>query len=71
MAVTAYEALVSLTNTMDQIQIHPFLFTCFNNFQFESLRKKVDFLVDFVENHHLDAEIGEEQNCCHHSDAHI
>lgn len=51
MAATAYAYLVSLLNTVDQIQIHPLLSTCFHNYQFLSLREKVDFLLDFVENH--------------------
>ncbi|KAL1551309.1 putative late blight resistance protein R1B-16 [Salvia divinorum] len=47
----AYAALVSLLNTMDQIQIHPRLSTCFDDCQFQSLREKVDFILDFVENY--------------------
>ncbi|KAL1537980.1 putative late blight resistance protein R1A-10 [Salvia divinorum] len=51
MAATAYASLVSLLNTMDQIQTHPTLSTCFDNYQFQSLWEIVDFLVDFVENY--------------------
>ncbi|KAL1537967.1 putative late blight resistance protein R1B-16 [Salvia divinorum] len=51
MAATAYASLVSLLNTMDQIQIHPHLSTCFDNYQFQYLREIVDVLVDFVENY--------------------
>ncbi|XP_047947604.1 putative late blight resistance protein homolog R1A-10 [Salvia hispanica] len=51
MAATAYASLVSLLNTMDQIQTHPTLSICFDNNQFQSLRDIVDFLVDFVENY--------------------
>ena len=47
----AYAALVSLLNTMDQIQIHPRLYACFDNNQLQSLREKVDFVLDFVENY--------------------
>ncbi|KAL1537979.1 putative late blight resistance protein R1A-10 [Salvia divinorum] len=52
----AYACLVSLLNTMDQIQTHPLLSTCFDNYQFQSLREIVDFLVDFVENYSEEAE---------------
>ncbi|XP_047962221.1 putative late blight resistance protein homolog R1B-16 [Salvia hispanica] len=51
MAATAYASLVSLLNTMDLILIHPHLSTCFENYQLQSLREIVDFLVDFVENY--------------------
>ena len=50
MAATAHASLVSLLNTMDQIKSHPRLMTYFDNYQFQSLRELVDFLVDFVEN---------------------
>ncbi|XP_047962835.1 putative disease resistance protein At1g50180 [Salvia hispanica] len=56
MAATAYASLVSLLNTMDQIHTHPFLSTCFDIHQFQSLREKVDFLIDFVENYSEEAE---------------
>ncbi|KAH6758296.1 hypothetical protein C2S51_018531 [Perilla frutescens var. frutescens] len=44
----AYASLVSLLNTMDLIQNHPHLSNSFN-YPKESLREKIDFLVDFVE----------------------
>ncbi|XP_042029700.1 putative late blight resistance protein homolog R1B-16 [Salvia splendens] len=50
MAATAHASLVSLLNTMDQIQTHPRLSIYFDNYQFKSLREMVYFLVDFVEN---------------------
>ncbi|XP_047958127.1 putative late blight resistance protein homolog R1A-4 [Salvia hispanica] len=56
MAASAYASLVSLLNTMDQIQSHRLLSTCFDNYQFQSLRETVDFLVDFVENYSEEAE---------------
>lgn len=53
-----YAFLVSLMNNMDQIQLHPCISPCLDNFRFESLREKVDFLVYFLDNH-LDAIIPE------------
>ncbi|XP_057790018.1 putative late blight resistance protein homolog R1C-3 [Salvia miltiorrhiza] len=49
--MAAYASLVSLLNTMEQIQTHPLLSTCFDKYQNESLRTKVDFFLDFVENY--------------------
>ncbi|KAH6781318.1 hypothetical protein C2S51_006611 [Perilla frutescens var. frutescens] len=62
MTAKAYAASVSLLNTMDQIQIHPFLSTHFNiNYSIESLREKVDFFADFVEKY-SDAESREAED---------
>ncbi|XP_057774793.1 putative late blight resistance protein homolog R1A-3 [Salvia miltiorrhiza] len=63
----AYAALVSLVNTMDQIHIHPRLSASFDNYQFESLRGKVDFFLDFVENY-SDAVRGEKVDFLEDSD---
>lgn len=47
----AYAALVSLLNTMDLINNHPRLSTSFDNSQNQSLREKVVFFLDFMENY--------------------
>ncbi|XP_047981094.1 disease resistance protein RPP13-like isoform X3 [Salvia hispanica] len=57
MAATAYASLVSLLNTMDQIQAHPRLSPNFYSCQLQSLGEIVDFLVDFVVNYSEKAEI--------------
>ncbi|XP_057780779.1 putative late blight resistance protein homolog R1A-10 isoform X2 [Salvia miltiorrhiza] len=52
----AYAALVSLMNTVEQIQNHPQLSTSLDHFQIEILREKVYFFLDFIESYssHVD-----------------
>ncbi|XP_057780118.1 probable disease resistance RPP8-like protein 2 [Salvia miltiorrhiza] len=49
-------ALVSLMNTVEQIQNHPQLSTSLHHFQIEILREKVYFFLDFIESYssHVD-----------------
>ncbi|EYU24428.1 hypothetical protein ABFS82_04G162100 [Erythranthe guttata] len=59
--MAAYAALVSLMNTIDQIQYHPPPYVSRTKNQIESLSNKVAFLLDFIETNHshqvLDSQI--------------
>ncbi|KAL8547345.1 hypothetical protein ACS0TY_006897 [Phlomoides rotata] len=50
--MAAYAALVSLMNTIHNIHNHSRLSNSLDKTQIESLGEKLDFLLDFVENHH-------------------
>ncbi|KAL6535038.1 hypothetical protein OROMI_026412 [Orobanche minor] len=60
LAMAAYTALVSLTNTIEPIMTHPFLSTFFDNEQIQSLQRFTLLLLDFIGGYNYGGEISKE-----------